>query len=258
MTNLRWLYDAISSRGLDFIMLFLAVTLGFVAENYRENQVIEANLQQNYSAMLKELAKDREQIDRIHRPHVKRGRALMELEHALYSYQNGQITYDSLVEAVLDLDTVPSYTTVFINNATYKSIQSMGYMAAIPDAELKLVLTNYYETMTKRLEDNNVLFDQEGATFFNEKMPVLKEKWLRDDEDLGVYGHPTDTAFNDLKTYQRWVLTRPQAKAYMSTVRAIHDVETYRLRYLVYCLSVAQMHSENMKLTEFLEKAHLD
>jgi hypothetical protein len=35
-------------------------------------------------------------------------------------------------------------------------------------------------------------------------------------------------------------------------------VETYRLRYLVYCLSVAQMHSENMKLTEFLEKAHLD
>ena len=77
MTNLRWLYDAISSRGLDFIMLFLAVTLGFVAENYRENQVIAANLQQNYSAMLKELAKDREQIDRIHRPHVKRGRALM-------------------------------------------------------------------------------------------------------------------------------------------------------------------------------------
>ena len=49
-------------------MLFLAVTLGFVAENYRENQVIAANLQQNYSAMLKELAKDREQIDRIYRP----------------------------------------------------------------------------------------------------------------------------------------------------------------------------------------------
>ena len=258
MSFVRQLYDEVSSRSLDFLMLFLAVTLGFLAENYREAQVIEANLQQNYEAMLDELANDREQMDRIYGPSLPQGRALMAVEYLLYRYQNGRITYDSLVDGLLSLDSIPSYPTVFVNNATYKSIQSMGYMASIPDDALKLTMSHYYETMMKRLEDNNALFDQEGADFFNNDMPVFKLTWLRDEEALTVMKHATDTAFNDLKSYQRWVLERPETKAYMGSVRAIHDVESFRSRFLVYCFAVSKMRSQNDSLTALLESARRD
>lgn len=234
-------------------MLFLAVTLGFVAENYREAQVIEANLQKNYEAMLDELAIDRDQMDRISGPSVPQGRALLILEHLLYEYQGERITYDSLVDGMLSLDSIPHYPTVFVNNATYKSIQSMGYMASIARDDLKLTMTHYYETMMKRLEDNNALFDQEGADFFDKDMPVLKINWLRSDDALEVIKHPTDSAFNDLKTYQRWVLNRPETKDYLGSVRAIHDVESFRSRFLVYCFAVSKMRAQNDSLTALLE-----
>jgi hypothetical protein len=253
MSIVRQLYDELSSRSLDFLMLFLAVTLGFVAENYREAQVIEANLQQNYATMLDELRNDREQIDRIYAPHEAENRDLMRLEYLMYQYQNGKIDYDSLVDGALALDSIPSYPTVFINNATYKSIQAMGYMASIPNDDLKLTMSHYYETMTKRLEDNNKLFDQEGADFFNNDLPVLKLVWLRGDDALAGTKHPTDTAFNDLKTYQRWVLMRPETKAYLSSVRAIHDVESFRSRFLVYCYAVSRMRVQNDSLSALLE-----
>lgn len=258
MSRVRHLYNELSSRSLDFIMLFLAVTLGFVAENYREAQVIEANLQENYAAMLDELEIDRAQIDRICVPKLAQGRALLAIEHLLYEYQNGRITYETVVNGILELDSIPSYPTVFINNATYKSIQSMGYMASIKDDRLKLTMTNYYETMMKRLEDNNALFDQEGADFFNNDMPALKLKWLRDEDALTVLRHPTDSAFNDLKTYQRWVLMRPETKLYMSSVRAIQDVEAFRSRFLVYCFAISKMRDQSDSLTALLQAARLN
>ena len=49
----------------EFIMLFTAVTLGFLAENLREHQIMEHRVEQNKIAILKDLQADSATIARI-------------------------------------------------------------------------------------------------------------------------------------------------------------------------------------------------
>ena len=49
----------------EFIMLFAAVTLGFLAENLREHQVINHRLEQNKIAIMKDLIEDSIDIARV-------------------------------------------------------------------------------------------------------------------------------------------------------------------------------------------------
>jgi len=49
----------------EFIMLFAAVTLGFLAENLREHQIMEHRVEQNKIAILKDLQADSATIARI-------------------------------------------------------------------------------------------------------------------------------------------------------------------------------------------------
>ena len=49
----------------EFIMLFAAVTLGFLAENLREHQIMEHRVEQNKIAILKDLQADSTTIARI-------------------------------------------------------------------------------------------------------------------------------------------------------------------------------------------------
>jgi hypothetical protein len=49
----------------EFIMLFAAVTLGFLAENLREHQVIHHRIEQNKIAILKDLQADSIEIAHV-------------------------------------------------------------------------------------------------------------------------------------------------------------------------------------------------
>ena len=49
----------------EFIMLFAAVTLGFLAENLREHQIMEHRVEQNKIAILKDLQADSSEIVKI-------------------------------------------------------------------------------------------------------------------------------------------------------------------------------------------------
>lgn len=49
----------------EFIMLFAAVTLGFLAENLREHQIINHLVEQNKIAILKDLEPDSVEIAKV-------------------------------------------------------------------------------------------------------------------------------------------------------------------------------------------------
>jgi len=53
-------------------------------------------------------------------------------------------------------------------------MQSTGLLSDISNYELKSKLSNYYEVVFKRLEDNNKLFDQAGILFFIFKWHIEK------------------------------------------------------------------------------------
>lgn len=48
---------------LEFFMLFIAVTMGFFAENIREHKVIEHRMKENYEALVEDLVQDSNKIN---------------------------------------------------------------------------------------------------------------------------------------------------------------------------------------------------
>jgi len=49
----------------EFLMLFVAVTMGFFAENLREHKVVEHRMEENYASLLEDLHQDQVKIQRL-------------------------------------------------------------------------------------------------------------------------------------------------------------------------------------------------
>jgi hypothetical protein len=151
----------ISEYFLEFFMLFFAVTLGFFAENYREHSIIEHRMQENYAAIIVDLEQDNLKIDSIF-IEGKNGINLITLSHVLYKYKTGAFSEKELLDSIYNIKTIPGYTTLFVNNTTFKNMQSSGLLSYVDNKELKTDLSYYYEVIFKKLYDNNKLFDDVG------------------------------------------------------------------------------------------------
>ena len=68
----------------EFIMLFAAVTLGFLAENLREHQVIEHRIEQNKIAIFKDLQADSSVIARVMASHERYIQTFNKVNQLLY------------------------------------------------------------------------------------------------------------------------------------------------------------------------------
>lgn len=150
---------------LESFMLFFAVILGFFAENYREHSIIENRMQENYRSLIVDLKQDISKIDSIFIEGEK-GTNLIALSHFLYQHKKQIIAEDQLVDSLYNLGTIPNFTTLFINNATFKNMQSSGLLSYVTNKDLNTNLSYYYEVLFKRVNDHNKLFDDEGVKYF--------------------------------------------------------------------------------------------
>ena len=127
---------------IEFVMLFFAVTLGFFAENYREHSIIAHRMQENYEAIIIDLQQDNQKIDSIF-IEAKNVNNLITLSHVLYKNKTGSFTENELIDSIYNIKTIPSYTTLFVNNTTFKNMQSSGLLSYITNKSLKSDLSYY-------------------------------------------------------------------------------------------------------------------
>jgi len=237
---------------IEFAMLFTAVTLGFFAENFREHGIIEHRMQENYAAIIMDLEQDGFKIDSIF-TEAKNLSNLITLSHVLYTYKTGGFTEKKFFDTIYNINKIPSYTTLFINNTTFKNMQSSGLLSYVTDKDLKKGLSYYYEVLFKRINDNNKLFDDVGINYLDNYL-VLNHGINPRLTLPNIYKNAGfEDEFIDSKKYRKFLLGLKSTKSILTSDDFIYTTNVYLLRYLNYQRLLGSVKTNNNKLIQQLK-----
>jgi len=232
----------------EFIMLFAAVTLGFLAENFREHQVIEHRIEQNKIAILKDLQADSSVIAKVMASHEGCIQTFNKVNQLLYLAKNKKISQDQLIDLLKIMpDFYASTATLYMNNSSFKNMQSSGLFTYLEENELKNALSIYYEVNFKAVESQNTFFDQVGVDF-NNHLPMGVGKVIRETNQFSK-----DYDMNDPIKYQNFLLSLPKTKEILQSDAFIYEVQKYYNYIFIYKISLSRAKKSNDKLIELLK-----
>jgi hypothetical protein len=237
----------------EFLMLFTAVTLGFFAENYREHSLIEAKMQENYESLVEDLRSDSTKMTSLLASYKEGDSTLFKFDNLLYDYHSGAITYAELVDVYKTLKPFPSYSTVFINNTTFKNIQSSGMLSYISARSIRFEISYYYEVMFKQLQDNNAHFDKDGMDFFDRNLPIGHLLRTRQNQVSNTDKKSGSSAINAEK-YQDFIFQLPETKKILTSDKLVFQSKVYRDRYAAYNYLLIKMMEKNALLLKELRR----
>lgn len=188
---------------LEFFMLFLAVTLGFFAENVREHQVVVERKNQNLEAMIEDLRRDSIQIEDRTKEYMQGMIGFEEMKYASLQFQKNEITEEQLINRILNrYDSMAVGITFFMNNSAYKNTIATGSLSVINSIEIKNLIAEYYEELGVKLLDNNRNMDVEineylqktfqfgGGSFSEYRNSIAKikhEDLMKDFKNISVF-----------------------------------------------------------------------
>lgn len=235
----------------EFIMLFAAVTLGFFAENIREHSIISHRIEQNKVAILKDLEQDAITIDSILIDEQNAIKTFDRLLNVLYLAKNKTINQEQLIDSIKVFpDIIATTFTLYVNNSSFKNMQSSGLLSYVEEEELKNSLSYYYEVVFKRIESNNVFFDQAGKEF-GVTLPIGVGSLIRKTN--------SDSASYDLNkpsNYVNFMLSLQETKNILQSEKFIFDIQKYYNQIFVYQMALQMAKEENNKLITLLKSEH--
>ena len=235
----------------EFIMLFAAVTLGFFAENLREHSIITHRIEQNKVAILKDLENDAVTIDSLLANEQLIINRFDRVINLLYLQKNKVINESQLIDSIKAFPEMIAATfTLYVNNSSFKNMQSSGLLSYVEEEDLKNSLSYYYEVVFKRIESNNVFFDQAGKEF-GSALPL----------GIGSYFRKmrTDSSNYDLNkpsNYVNFMLSLQETKNILQSEKFIYDIQKYYNQIFVYQMALKMAKEENGKLLKLLKSEH--
>lgn len=235
----------------EFIMLFAAVTLGFFAENLREHSIISHRIEQNKVAILKDLEQDAITIDSILIDEQNAIKTFDRLLNVLYLAKNNRINQEQLIDSIKVFpDIIATTFTLYVNNSSFKNMQSSGLLSYVEEEELKNRLSYYYEVVFKRIESNNVFFDQAGKEF-GVTLPIGIGSLIRK-----INSDSTSYDLNKPSNYLNFMLSLQETKNLLQSEKFIFDIQKYYNQIFVYQLALQKAKEENAKLLQLLKTEH--
>jgi hypothetical protein len=129
-------------------------------------------------------------------------------------------------------------------------MQSSGLLSYVEEEELKNRLSYYYEVVFKRIESNNVFFDQAGKEF-GVTLPIGVGSLIRKTN--------SDSASYDLNkpsNYVNFMLSLQETKNILQSEKFIFDIQKYYNQIFVYQMALQMAKEENNKLITLLKSEH--
>ena len=232
---------------IEFVMLFAAVTLGFLAENLREHQIMNHRVEQNKIAILKDLQTDSADIAAVIAIEDSCIKRYNRINNYLYLAKTNRISQAQLIDSIKNTPQFIAYsTTLYMNNSSFKNMQSSGLLSYLEDGELKNALANYYEVNFKSIEAANEFFDQVGIVF-NNYFPIGLGKLIRDYQKFS-----NEYELNNSETYENFMLRLNKAKNDLSSDEFIYEVQKYYNYIFIYRTSLLNAKKSNDKLLKLL------
>ena len=235
----------------EFIMLFAAVTLGFFAENIREHSIIEHRIEQNKIAIIKDLENDAVTIDSLLVNEQVAITIFDRVINVLYLAKHKDITQAQLIDSIKTFPEIIAATfTLYVNNSSFKNMQSSGLLSYVEEENLKNSLSYYYEVVFKRIESNNLFFDQAGKEF-GTTLPIGIGSYFRK-----TRADQNNYALNNPTNYLNFMLSLEETKNLLQSEKFIYDIQKYYNQIFVYQMALKMAKEENAKLLKLLKSEH--
>ena len=232
---------------IEFVMLFTAVTLGFLAENIREHQIMSHRVEQNKITILKDLQADSINISSALAIEDSCIYTFNRLNNILYLAKTNKINQNQLIDSIKKFDNLIAYsTTLYVNNSSFKNMQSSGLLSYLDDVELINTLESYYEVNFKGIEAANEFFDQVG-TAFNNYLPIGVGKLIRKNENFSK-----EYLTNSKEGYQDFMMSLNKTKNILQSDEFIYEVQKYYNWIFIYRISLLNAKKNNDKLLKLL------
>ena len=235
----------------EFIMLFAAVTLGFFAENIREHSIISHRIEQNKVAIIKDLENDAATIDSLLVNEQLIINSFDRVINILYLHKNKDINQNQLIDSIKAFPQIIAATfTLYVNNSSFKNMQSSGLLSYVEEEDLKNSLSYYYEVVFKRIESNNLFFDQAGKEF-GTTLPLGVGSYLRN-----IRTDSKSYDLNNPSNYVNFMLSLDETKNILQSEKFIYDIQKYYNQIFVYQMALKMAKEENSKLLKLLKSDH--
>ena len=227
-------------------MLFLAVTMGFLAENLREHQLVVERKNQNLEAMIFDLKKDSARLEKLIGLYSTGLKDLEDMKFTSLQYQEGKISKKEYLSYIIQKFDNPNLGFGFYQtNAAYKNLIATGGLSVIKSEEIKKLISEYYEEYGIKLIDNNRLVDVDINDYYNKTS--IFGYGLSSDTSNGITKITQEQLVEDFKSnpdFEKSIIN-PTFRMYT------HKIE-YRCGYFLNLLEICK--EVNKKLLKVLVK----
>lgn len=166
---------------IEIIIVVLGVYIGIYLGDIQEDRKFKQETDIALQALETELRSDLIRLDEI-----------IEVQSNMVATQRHLI--DLLKDEPLDENQIGDLlifiinknSTFYPNRAAYQTLQASGYLAALPDEDMRLHITRLFEREYVRQDFNSVKYDELGFQF---GMEILATYWDRDERRL-LPGNP--------------------------------------------------------------------
>lgn len=224
----------------EFIMLFAAVTLGFLAENIREHQIIEKHKIQNLTAMIDDLKQDSVEIEKRISEYSNTLVQFELLKDVSLAYSQNKMNEQTYIDSVVNIYLEAKYgIALFINNASYKNTISSGNLSYIKSNKTKMLIAQYYEALYGKLLVNNKILDDDVNEFMSKSFTfgymAAKEKKAE------FQSRSNNTQLEDFKTIPAFkkLITAPEFRINVNKIEG-------RGGYYLFVMKTAQELNKNL------------
>jgi hypothetical protein len=224
---------------LEFLMIFLAVTMGFIAENIREHFIEKKIVHQNLEAYRGDLLQHEKMFLRIDSTFIKLLPVYDSIVSIFYKKrENEELTVLSRLLLAGQRNQV-----IIINTPTYEQLISSGSMRYVDNTQLKDSMANYQAKINSLINYNDRLI----STLNNQlgeigKIEDMHDFWNRDKNERG-YGYTPEMQPFSLSQEQRNFIIEYNR---LFSIQAL--VITYRLKDFLNCnASLVKMLDEELE-----------
>ena len=151
---------------LEFLVVFLGVTISFWLSEWNEGRKTDEKHREDIVSLLQDLERDEQRLARVDTSIMEGMSKTKRLIAATENLRAGRISYSAFSDSMIAVGAPYNYSTFFMNTATYKSLLSNGRIQEFPPDVNKLV-RDYYEYVSKRVEDNNHIVDDICLHYYN-------------------------------------------------------------------------------------------
>jgi hypothetical protein len=164
---------------LEFFIVVLGISVSFWLSEWNEDRKrVLYNIEDTFD-LLEDLRHDEERLEMIVKQinvgMIKTQRLLVNVE----LHRDNILSYRALSDSLVDIGYVYEYGTFFMNNSTYKSLLQNGRLHDFP-SEIEKNIKDYYEYVSKRVEDNNRLVDDLAASYYNKHHPLCLRSQIKE------------------------------------------------------------------------------